>query len=100
MENCDLYEGDLLQLLMPMKVDLGIKSDAYDVRLLDQIRTAIQEITAEGATLEKTARDRNLILMYAEWRWRCRVTQEPMGRMLRLALNNRIFGEKAQEAET
>lgn len=100
MENCDLYEGDLLQLLMPMKVDLGIKSDAYDVRLLDQIRTAIQEITAEGATLEKTARDRNLILMYAEWRWRCRVTQEPMGRMLRLALNNRIFGEKAREAET
>lgn len=100
MENCDLYEGDLLQLLMPMKVDLGIKSDAYDARLLDQIRTAIQEITAEGATLEKTARDRNLILMYAEWRWRCRVTQEPMGRMLRLALNNRIFGEKAREAET
>lgn len=100
MENCDLYEGDLLQLLMPMKVDLGIKSDAYDVRLLEQIRTAIQEITAEGATLEKTARDRNLILMYAEWRWRCRVTQEPMGRMLRLALNNRILGEKAREAET
>jgi hypothetical protein len=100
MENCDLYEGDLLQLLMPMKVDLGIKSDAYDVRLLDQIRTAIQEITAEGATLEKTARDRNLILMYAEWRWRCRVTQEPMGRMLRLALNNRILGEKAQEEQS
>ena len=100
MENCDLSEGDLLQLLMPMKVDLGIKSDAYDVRLLDQIRTAIQEITSEGATLQQTARDRNLVLMYAEWRWRCRVTQEPMGRMLRLALNNRIFGEKAQEAET
>lgn len=99
MENCDLFEGDLLQLLMPMKIDLGIKSDAYDVRLLEQIRTAIQELTAEGATLQNTARDRNLILMYAEWRWRCRVTQEPMGRMLRLALNNRIFGEKAREAE-
>lgn len=87
-------------LLAPMKVDLGIKSDAYDERLEDQIQTAIQEITAKGATLQATARDRNLILMYAEWRWRCRVTQEPMGRMLRLALNNRIFGEKAQEAET
>ena len=88
------------ELLASLKVDLGIKSDAYDERLEDQIQAAIQEITAEGATLQATARDRNLILMYAEWRWRCRVTQEPMGRMLRLALNNRIFGEKAQEAET
>lgn len=96
MENCDLYAE---ALLMPMKVDLGIKSDAYDERLADQIRTAIQEITAEGATLQQTARDRNLVLMYAEWRWRCRVTQEPMGRMLRLALNNRILGEKAQEGQ-
>ena len=97
MTNCDLRAEELL---VPMKVDLGIKSDAYDERLADQIRTAIQEITAEGATLQQTARDRNLVLMYAEWRWRCRVTQEPKGRMLRLALNNRIFGEKAQEAET
>ena len=61
------------ELLAPMKVDLGIKSDAYDERLEEQIQTAIQEITAEGATLEDTARDRNLVLMYAEWRWRCRV---------------------------
>lgn len=97
MTNCDLYAEELL---IAMKVDLGIKSNAYDERLEDQIRTAIQEITAEGATLQATARDRNLVLMYAEWRWRCRVTQEPMGRMLRLALNNRIFGEKAQEAES
>lgn len=97
MTNCDLYAEELL---IAMKVDLGIKSNAYDERLEDQIRTAIQEITAEGATLQQTARDRNLVLMYAEWRWRCRVTQEPMGRMLRLALNNRTFGEKAQEAES
>ena len=96
MTTCDLYAEELLVL---MKVDLGIKSDAYDERLEDQIRTAIQEITAKGATLQQTARDRNLVLMYAEWRWRCRVTQAPMGRMLRLALNNRIFGEKAREAD-
>ena len=95
MTNCDLYAEELLTA---MKIDLGLRSTAYDDRLKDQIQTAIQEITAEGATLERTARDRNLILMYAEWRWRCRVTQEPMGRMLRLALNNRIFGEKAREA--
>lgn len=94
MTNCDLYAEELL---IAMKVDLGIKSNAYDERLEDQIRTAIQEITAEGATLQATARDRNLVLMYAEWRWRCRVTQEPMGRMLQLALNNRVFGEAARK---
>lgn len=96
MTNCDFGSDTML---ISMKVDLGITSYAYDERLLDQIRTAIQEITAEGVTLEQTSRDRNLVLMYAEWRWRCRMTQEPMGRMLRLALNNRIFGEKAREAD-
>lgn len=84
-------------LLPALKIDLGITATAYDERLQDQLEAAIQEITAEGATLEDTARDRNLILMYAAWRWRCRVTQEPMGRMLRLALNNRVIGEAARE---
>ena len=79
MTNCDLRAEELL---VPMKVDLGIKSDAYDERLADQIRTAIQEITAEGATLEKTARDRNLILMYTEWRWRARVGRDADGTVL------------------
>lgn len=84
-------------LLPALKIDLGITATAYDGRLQDQLAAAIQEITAEGATLEDTARDRNLVLMYAAWRWRCRVTQEPMGRMLRLALNNRVIGEAARE---
>lgn len=84
-------------LLPALKIDLGITATAYDSRLQDQLEAAIQEITAEGATLEDTARDRNLVLMYAAWRWRCRVTQEPMGRMLRLALNNRVIGEAARE---
>lgn len=87
-------------LLAPLKLDLGITSTAFDERLKDQLNAAIQEITAEGATLEDTARDRNLVLMYAAWRWRSRVTQAPMGRMLRTALNNRVIGEKAAEAVT
>lgn len=85
------------ELLPALKIDLGITATAYDDRLRDQLEAAIQEITAEGATLENTARDRNLVLMYAAWRWRCRVTQAPMGRMLRLALNNRVIGEAARE---
>ena len=85
-------------LLSPMKVDLGIKSDAYDERLLDKLQAAMEEITAEGATLQATSRDRNLVLMYAEWQWSNRMTQAEMQRMLRKALNNRVFGEKAREA--
>lgn len=87
-------------LLAPLKQDLGITSTAFDDRLTDQLNAAMQEITAEGATLQDTARDRNLVLMYAAWRWRSRVTQAPMGLMLRKALNNRVIGEKAAEAVT
>ena len=87
-------------LLNSLKLDLGITSTAFDDRLKDQLNAAIQEITAEGATLQDTARDRNLVLMYAAWRWRSRVTQAPMGLMLRKALNNRVIGEKAAEAVT
>lgn len=88
------------ELLPLLKLDLGITATVYDDRLTDQLDAALQEIAAEGATLSDTARDRNLVLMYAAWRWRSRVTQEAMGPMLRKALNNRVFGEKAGEAET
>ena len=87
-------------LLASLKQDLGITSTAFDERLKDQLNAAMQEITAEGATLQDTARDCNLVLMYAAWRWRSRVTQAPMGLMLRKALNNRVIGEKAAEAVT
>ena len=87
-------------LLNSLKLDLGITSTAFDERLKAQLNAAMQEITAEGATLQDTARDRNLVLMYAAWRWRSRVTQAPMGLMLRKALNNRVIGEKAAEAVT
>ena len=83
-------------LLSPLKIDLGITSTAFDERLTDQLEAALQEITAMGATLTDDARDRNLVLMYAAWRWRCRTTQAPMGRMLQLALNNRVIGEAAR----
>ena len=65
------------ELLSPLKIDLGITSTAFDARLQDQLDAALQEITAMGATLTNDARDRNLVLMYAAWRWRCRTTQAP-----------------------
>lgn len=85
---------DLLPLL---KIDLGLVSNAFDERLRDRLDTAMERVTAEGATLEATPGDRDLVLMYAAWLWRCRVTQEPMGRMLRLALNNRVIGQTGGE---
>lgn len=88
------------QLLPDLKLDLGFSSNAYDDRLKERIDTAMERITKEGATLKATADDKDLILMYAAWLWRKRVTQEPMGRMLRLALNNRVIGQVAGEVQT
>ena len=85
-------------LLSDLKRDLGIKSELYDSRLTSRIKTAMERIEAEGCTLQPTESDRDLVLMYAAYLWRERVTGAPMGRMLRLALNNKIFGEHAREA--
>lgn len=84
-------------LLSPLKIDLGIRSNAFDERLTARIETAMERITATGVTLANTPGDQDLVLMYAAWLWRCRVEQAPMGRMLQLALNNRVFGQAARE---
>lgn len=88
------------QLLPALKIDLGISAEAFDDRLKARLDTAMERISAEGATLQDTAQDRDLVLMYAAWLWRSRVDGAPMGRMLRQALNNRVIGEKAAEAAT
>lgn len=85
------------ELLPALKTDLGISAAVYNERLCDRLDTAMERISAAGVTLADTTGDRDLVLMYAGWLWRCRVTQAPMGRMLQLALNNRLFGEKARE---
>ena len=40
--------------------------------------------------------DRDLVVMYAAYLWRSRSTGEDMPRMLRYALNNRLFSRKAR----
>lgn len=82
-------------LLLNVKVDLGISTNVYDERLRSRLRTAQQRIRAEGVTLGDTEEDRDLVIMYAAWLWRYRQTSEPMPRMLRYALNNRILAQKA-----
>lgn len=83
-------------LLSMLKVDLGIKSTtAYDERLSQYIEAADQAITEMGATLDYTVlKDNQLVVMYAAWTWRRRDSGEGMPRMLRYALNNKIFSEK------
>ena len=88
---------DAAILLKDLKTDLGIKSEAFDDRLLSRIGTAQELIAAEGATLTDSEADRDLVVMYAAWLWRSRVTGEKMPDMLRYALNNRVLGQKARQ---
>lgn len=84
------------ELLTGLKTDLGIRSEVYDQRLKDRLCEAQQRLEAEGITLGDTAADRDLVIMYASWLWRNRIDGAPMPRMLALARNNRLFGEKAR----
>ena len=52
-------------------------------------------ITREGITLEDTVEDLQLGEMYAAYLVRKRNTTEAMPRMLRWALNNRLFSQKS-----
>ena len=88
-------------MLEMLKIDLGITTTAYDERLGQYLNSAQQMIEREGVTALNlsTLEDQQLVVMYAAWLWRRRDTQEGMPRMLRWALNNRIFSEKAKEKE-
>lgn len=82
------------ELLTMLKIDCGITTTAFDERLAQYVEVAKTEITREGATLADTASDSQLIVMYAAWLWRKRDTGEGMPRMLRYALNQRVFSQK------
>lgn len=91
-----MTDQDLLTML---KVDLGFISNGetrIDTRLAQLLKIAEAEIKKEGATTLDKAQidDAQLIVMYAAWLWRKRDTQEDMPRMVRYALNNRVFSEK------
>ena len=83
-------------MLAALKVDLGIRSNAYDERLTARIEASRQRIADVGITLNDTAADNDLVLMYAAWLWRSRTTGEDKPLMLRSALYNRLFGQKAR----
>lgn len=84
------------QIVDLVKIDLGITTTAYDERLASVVTAAVQAITHEGvSTLDgDNGLDVQLVVMYSTWLWNKRRTGEGMPRMLRYALNNRIFSEK------
>ena len=84
------------ELLTMLKIDCGITTTAFDERLAQYVEVAKSEITREGVTLVDTASDSQLVVMYAAWLWRKRDTGEGMPRMLRYAINQRVFSEKMQ----
>ena len=86
------------ELLTMLKADVEIiaANTTKDEYLGNLITAAKQYITREGATLSlDQMEDCNLVVMYAAWLYRKRAEDAPaMPRMLRWALNNRIFSEK------
>nr|DAH56692.1 MAG TPA: Head Tail Connector Protein [Caudoviricetes sp.] len=80
-----------------LQVDLGelYPTDERKNYLSQVIDAAIAFITREGITLEDTVEDLQLVEMYAAYLVRKRNTTEAMPRMLRWALNNRLFSQKS-----
>lgn len=88
-----MEKKDIFKLL---KADLGmLTADGLRRKQLNQcIDAALALIEREGIVLYEpySAEDGQLILMYASYLHRKRATNEPMPRMLRYALNNRVLG--------
>lgn len=86
------------ELLSMLKIDLGITTEAYDERLGQYLTAAKKQIEREGVTALdlSSAEDQQLLVMYAAWMWRRRDSMEGMPRMIRYALNNRVFSAKIQ----
>lgn len=88
-----MTQSDIFELL---KTDIGMVTidDRRSALLNQEINAAISFIRREGVDLEEpySVEDGELILMYASYLHRKRATNEPMPRMLRYALNNRVLG--------
>ena len=86
------------EILTMLQVDLGemYPSTERTAYLNQAISAAQQFIAREGITLTDSVEDGQLVEMYAAYLIRKRADDPGMPRMLRWALNNRLFGQKAQ----
>lgn len=89
-----MTNGDLLAMT---KSNLQLMGTTWDEYLTQLIEVSTREIEREGVVLDQTQIDDcNLIVMYASYLYRKRNTDGPMPRMLRYALNNRLFAGKVE----
>lgn len=90
-----MTKDDLLKLVQ-VNLDFVAVDASRENQLRFLIDTAVELIAREGLTLTEpySMEDGSLIVMYACYLFRKRATDEPMPRMLRWALNNRIIGRK------
>ena len=88
------------EILTLLQVDLGemYPSQQRQAYLNQAISAAQAFIAREGIDLTDSVEDGQLVEMYAAYLVRKRADDPGMPRMLRWALNNRIFGQKASEA--
>ena len=88
------------EILTALKVDLQISSGAMDVYLGQLISAARGYISKEGIQLTGDIPDGMLVEMYAAYLYRRRREENvQMPRMLRWAMNNRLFQQKAGAAD-
>lgn len=90
-----LYDA-MPQILMVLKMDLQISSDAMDEYFRSLIESAAAYIGDEGIKLSYTVEDNELVEMYAAYLYRSRKEDKPMPRMLRWALNNKLMNQKGR----
>lgn len=83
-------------LLVMLKQDLEILHTVKDEYLKNLISMAQEMIAREGITLSDTFEDQGIVVMYAAWMYRKRAAPDSaMPRMIRAALNNKLFSQKA-----
>ena len=97
------------EILTVLKVDLQVSTDKLDNYLGQIIQAARAYIQTEGITLDCSTGDGMLVEMYAAYLYRRRREENvyrlrreenvTMPRMLRWALNNRLFSQKAGGAD-
>ena len=87
-----MNDAERLELL---KADLQNPPAANDTYLFHLLGVAAERIACEGIHLTNSVSDENLRIMYAAYLYRKRAAPETaMPRMLRYALNQRLFGKK------
>lgn len=84
-------------ILSILKMDLKISASQYDGYLMNLIELSKAAIEKEGIILDDSIEDGMLVEMYAAYLYRKRKEESNgMPRMLRYALNNRLFSQKAR----